>query len=87
MGLKLTGMQLAGSGVKATMDYFASHAAHAALQTRTDATRDRSVGAGRMGAEKLRKALREILQLNIWRAACRDDGRAIRRRPVPLECE
>jgi alanine-glyoxylate transaminase/serine-glyoxylate transaminase/serine-pyruvate transaminase len=32
MGLKLAGVKLAGSGVHATMDYFASHAAPAALQ-------------------------------------------------------
>ena len=32
MGLKLSGIELAGSGVQATMDHFASHAAPAALQ-------------------------------------------------------
>ena len=32
MGLKLAGVKLAGSGVQATMDYFASHAAHAELK-------------------------------------------------------
>ena len=32
MGLKLAGVKLAGSGVQAAMDYFASHAAPAALQ-------------------------------------------------------
>jgi alanine-glyoxylate transaminase/serine-glyoxylate transaminase/serine-pyruvate transaminase len=30
MGLKLSGIRLAGSGVQASMDYFASHAAPAA---------------------------------------------------------
>jgi len=32
MGLKLSGVKLAASGVQATMDHFASHAAPAALQ-------------------------------------------------------
>ena len=32
MGLKLAGVKLAGSGVQATMDYFATHAAQAQLQ-------------------------------------------------------
>ena len=32
MGLKLAGVKLAGSGVQAAMDYFAGHAAPAALQ-------------------------------------------------------
>ncbi|RZJ47912.1 MAG: serine--glyoxylate aminotransferase, partial [Acidovorax sp.] len=32
MGLKLSGVALAGSGVQASMDYFASHAAPAALK-------------------------------------------------------
>jgi alanine-glyoxylate transaminase/serine-glyoxylate transaminase/serine-pyruvate transaminase len=32
MGMKLTGIKLAGSGVHAAMDHFASHAAPAALQ-------------------------------------------------------
>jgi len=32
MGLKLAGVKLAGSGVQASMDYFAGHAAPAALQ-------------------------------------------------------
>jgi alanine-glyoxylate transaminase/serine-glyoxylate transaminase/serine-pyruvate transaminase len=32
MGLKLAGVKLAGSGVQATMDYFATHAAQAALK-------------------------------------------------------
>ena len=32
MGLKLSGVKLAGSGVQAAMDYFAGHAAPAALQ-------------------------------------------------------
>ena len=30
MGLKLAGVKLAGSGVQAAMDYFASHTARAA---------------------------------------------------------
>jgi alanine-glyoxylate transaminase/serine-glyoxylate transaminase/serine-pyruvate transaminase len=32
MGLKLAGVKLAASGVQATMDHFASHAAPAALR-------------------------------------------------------
>jgi alanine-glyoxylate transaminase/serine-glyoxylate transaminase/serine-pyruvate transaminase len=32
MGLKLSGVKVAGSGVQATMDYFAGHVAPAALQ-------------------------------------------------------
>ena len=32
MGMKLAGIKLAGSGVHATMDHFASHAAPSALR-------------------------------------------------------
>jgi len=32
MGLKLSGIKLAGSGVQATMDYFANHTAQTALK-------------------------------------------------------
>ena len=32
MGLKLSGVKLAGSGVAAAMDYFSAHAAPVALQ-------------------------------------------------------